>query len=92
MVSVPGDPAAMRAAASMLRLRAETLSEMAARLDSQVQVLEFQGPAADAFRAAMLERRQSADALVAQLSGVADEILRSAAEVEAAQLLDGGQP
>jgi WXG100 family type VII secretion target len=91
MVSVPGDPAAMRAAASMLRMRAETLSEVASRLDSQVQSLEFEGPAADLFRETMLLRRQTADSLVSQLASVADEIIRAATEVEQAQLLAGGQ-
>ena len=91
MATVLGDPAAMRAAAAMLRMRAETLSEIASRLDTQAQSLEFEGPAADQFRETMLVRRQTADSLVSQLASVADEIIRAAAEVEQAQLLAGGQ-
>ena len=91
MMNVPGDPAGMRAAAAMLRMRAETLSELASRVDLQVQGLAFEGPAADQFRESMLQHRQTVDSLVSQLAAVADEILRSAAEVEQAQLLAGGQ-
>ncbi len=90
MIDVPGDPAAMRSVASMLRMRAETLAEVAARIDSQTTALAFEGPAAEEFRAAMVTRRQTAEGVVNQLLSLSDYVLRAAAEVEQQQLMAGG--
>ncbi len=91
MTGNAGNPAAMRAAASTLRMRAEALVELSARLRDQMEALEFDGPAASEFRVAMLAREQSASGVTSQLNAVADEIIRSAAGVEEQQLTAGGE-
>lgn len=82
MIDVPGDPAAMREAASVLWMRAETLIEVAVRLDNQVESLAFEGPAADEFSETMLLRKQTVDGIVQRLMSLSDLILQSAAQVE----------
>ena len=83
IIDQQGDPGAMRATASMLRLRADTISELAARLDAQVAGLAYEGPAADEFRAVMADRRRTAEGLAGELFALSDRLLAAASEVEA---------
>ena len=84
-MDVTGDPAAMRASAARLRLRAETVATVSARLSQHVDGMVYAGPAADRFRAAMTERNLRAQRVVARLTQLADTLTRSAAQVEEAQ-------
>jgi len=75
----------MRALAARLRAVAESASDASARVDASVTGLDFRGPAAGRLRAAIggWSGRSGRDA--AELQDLSDLLLRSAAEVEAAQ-------
>ena len=77
-----GDPGAMRAEAASARLKAEQISALASQLMSQADAIDFQGPAADAFRQAMSDRTQRAESAAAELQGVASTLLNAAAFAE----------
>jgi len=77
-----GDPAAMRAGATRLRLRAESVSTMAARLSVHADGMVYAGPAADRFRAAMRERDLRAKRVASRLRQMADTLARAAAVEE----------
>ena len=82
---IPGDPAGMRALAAYLRGQAEFLGSAADAVVGPVRGMEFEGPAANAFRQRMGTLQSAIDADVARLDDVASRLLRAAAEVEAAQ-------
>ena len=77
-----GDPGAMRAEAASAQLKAEQISALANRLMSQADSIDFQGPAADAFRQAMSDRTQRAESAAAELQGVASTLLNASAYAE----------
>lgn len=77
-----GDPGTMRAEAASAQLKAEQISALATRLLSQADSIDFQGPAADAFRQAMSDRTQRAENAAAELQGVASTLLNAAAFAE----------
>lgn len=81
-----GDPAAMRGAASALRLRAEQIHDAAQRIGQAADVAVYSGPAADRLRAATTDRRARLAGAAGRVQEVADLLVRSAAEVEEAQL------
>jgi hypothetical protein len=85
-MNVVGDPAAMRAAAARLQLRAEQLGAAGARLEAQVGSMVYEGPAADRLRASTVDRRQRLQVAAGRLQDLAATLMRSAADVEAAQL------
>ena len=78
-----GDPAAMRSEAYALRAQAEALASLAQQLQGRIEGLTFEGPAADRFRAAMVERYQEALRLAGELQDLSDYVFRAAANVEA---------
>ena len=78
-----GDPAAMRSEAYALRAQAEALASLAQQLQGRVESLAFEGPAADRFRATMLERYHEALRLAGELQDLSDYVFRAAARVEA---------
>ena len=82
-VAVTGDPAAMRSEAYGLRAQAEALASLAQQLQARIEGLTFEGPAADRFRAAMIERYHEALRLAGELQDLADYVFRAAARVEA---------
>jgi uncharacterized protein YukE len=88
MYSVAGDPAGMRAAAAQLRFRAETLSGIAANVDSDVAALTYVGDAGDRFREAIATGSGSLRSMSARMVNVADTLTRQAAIVEEQQLLE----
>ena len=81
-----GDPAAMRAAAAALRLRAERIVDVAQRINGAAESAVYEGPAADRFRDATWERRDRLTVAADRVHGVADALARAAAEVYEAQL------
>jgi hypothetical protein len=82
---IPGDPAGMRALAAYLRGQADFLASAASAVVGSVRGMEFEGPAASAFRQRIGSLRSAIDADVSQLNDVAGRLLRAAADVEAAQ-------
>lgn len=82
---IPGDPAGMRALAAYLRGQADFLGSVANSVVGPVRGMEFEGPAATAFRGRMGTLQFAIDADVSKLNDVAGRLLRAAAEVEAAQ-------
>ena len=82
---IPGDPEGMRALAAYLRGQADFLGSAANAVVGPVRGMEFEGPAANAFRQRMGSLQFAIDADVSQLNDVAGRLLRAAAEVEAAQ-------
>lgn len=85
-MDVIGDPAAMSAAASGLRLRAEQMLDAARRVEHAVDTAVYAGPAADRLRAATAERRQRLVGGACHLQDLADALARSAADVAEAHL------
>jgi hypothetical protein len=80
---VPGDPAGMRALAATLRAVADSVESDDASVASAVGGMTFRGPAASRLRstvAGVLGGSAPAD-----LNGVADQLVRAAAQVEQAQ-------
>jgi uncharacterized protein YukE len=84
-VPVAADPNRMRATATSLRSDAQLVADLAARLQSQVDVLQFTGPAADALRASMQERTTQVQQIAGDLGELANQLVVSAAEVEQEQ-------
>ncbi len=78
-----GDPAAMRGQAAAARLKAEQISALGRRLLARAQSIDFAGPAATDFRAAMLDRTQQAEGAAAALNDAASLLLSAAAYAEA---------
>jgi len=76
-----GDPAGMEALASELLLRAESIAGIVGSLARQADNMTFEGPAAGQLRAAMDERRRSAERVAAELQGAGHALKRSAAAV-----------
>jgi hypothetical protein len=76
------DPAALRQEAARLRSTAERLSAMVDRLDTRVQATEYQGPAADRFRAAMSDRGLRGRRAASELSDAAELVQQAAARAE----------
>ena len=87
MTLVTGDPASMRAAASQLRLKAETLGGIAAQVDGNVAAMTYAGPAADRFRGSIATQSANLRAVCARMVTTADTLVRQAAYVEEQQLL-----
>ena len=83
------DPAAMRQASAVLRLRADQVGMVAAGVRRQVDGMVFAGPAADRLRAATRDRCARTSSVVARLHGLANTLARSAARVEAARFVAG---
>jgi uncharacterized protein YukE len=84
-VPIAADPTRMRATAASLRSDAQLVAGLAAQLQSQVDALQFSGPAADEFRASMQERNTQVQQIAGELGELANQILISAAEVEQEQ-------
>lgn len=84
MTTIAGDPAAMRAEAARLRLRAEQIAALVRKAREEAAAMAFEGPFARLV-SADVERnvRVGNDAAVA-LGEAAATLERSAAEVEAA--------
>ena len=82
---VPGDPGAMRALAARLRAVAESASDATARVRTSVAALDFRGPAAGRLRAAVGDWSGRGRRSASELQDLSDLLMRSAAEVEAAQ-------
>lgn len=78
-----GDPDAMRAEAGRLRTRAARLGALASEVDSRVRGTQFEGPAANAFRAAMSRRRARVERAGSELRRLARLLDAKAASVEA---------
>jgi hypothetical protein len=77
-MDVFGDPAAMRAGAARLRMQAESVTAMAARVSVHAEGMVYAGPAADRFRAAMRERDLRARRVASRLHQMADVLARAA--------------
>ena len=93
MSTIPyGDPAGMRAEAASARVRAEQIAAIAQSLETQVESTEYEGPAADAFRPAMLDRTNRANQAASTLEDVAGVLNTSAAQVEQEQALANTDP
>lgn len=82
---VPGDPGAMRVLAARLRAIAASTTEAAARVQTSVAAMDFRGPAAGRLRAAVGGWSGQIDRDASELHDLSDLLMRSAAEVEAAQ-------
>src|SRR2546423_11737033 len=82
---VPGDPGAMRALAARLRAVAESAWDATARVQTSVTGLDFRGPAASRLRAAIGGWSGRGGRAASELQDLSDLLMRSAAEVEAAQ-------
>lgn len=91
MTLVTGDPASMRAAAAQLRLRAETLSGIAAEVDSGVAGMAYAGPAADRFRGSIATNSTALRAVCTQMLSTAETLGRQASLVEEQLLLQAQQ-
>ena len=78
-----GDPNAMRAEAKRLRSRAARLGGLASEVDARVRGTEFEGPAANAFRGAMGQKRQRVDRVATDLNRLAGRLDATAARVDA---------
>ena len=76
------DPAGMRMQAAALRRTADAAAGYAAEVEV-TGAIEFEGPAADSFRAALDGDIATASRIAAQLSDLAQQISRSATQVEA---------
>lgn len=79
-----GNPAAMRSEAASAELRAEQIAALARRLLAQADSIEFEGPAADAFRDAMGDRTRRAETAAAELQDVATTLRNAAANADEA--------
>ena len=77
-----GDPGAMRSEAAAARLKAEQISALAGQLLTRAESIDFEGPAADTFRGAMLDGKRHADNAATELSDVAALLLSAAAYAE----------
>lgn len=91
MTLVTGDPASMRAAAAQLRLRADTLTGIAATVDASVASMTFVGEAADRFRGAVTGHSANLRAVCSRMVNTADTLMRQAAVVEEQMLAQAGQ-
>jgi uncharacterized protein YukE len=85
-MEVTGDPAAMRSSAARLRLRAETVATAAAQVANRVDGMVYAGPAADRFRLEMSDQHMRVQRAAGRFIELADTLVRTAAQVEAAQL------
>lgn len=72
------DPAEIRRQAALLRSAAETIEILVERLDHRVDAMEFEGPAALRFRAAMEERGRRGHRAARELGELATTLLASA--------------
>jgi hypothetical protein len=77
-----GDPAAMRSEASAAQLKADQVSALASRLMTRAESIDFEGPAADSFRVAMLDGTRRAENAATELNDVASLLLSAAAYAE----------
>lgn len=77
-----GDPAAMRSEAAAARLKAERISDLAGRLVTQAESIDFEGPAANEFRAATSDRARRAEGAAAVLTDTSSLLLSAAAYAE----------
>lgn len=84
-VPIAADPNRMRATAASLRSDAELVAGLAAQLQSQVDAMQFSGPAADEFRASTQEQSTQVQQIAGDLGELANQILVSAAQVEQEQ-------
>jgi hypothetical protein len=84
-VPIAADPTRMRTTAASLRSDAELVAGLAAQLQSQVDALQFSGPAADELRASIQEQTTQAQQTAGDLGELANQILISAAQVEQEQ-------
>jgi hypothetical protein len=84
-VDAIGDPGAMSAAASGLRLRADQILDVASRIDRAARAAVYQGPSANRLRAGSAQRRERLVAAAGHLQDLADTLARSAAQVAEAQ-------
>jgi hypothetical protein len=82
---VPGDPGAMRALAARLRGIAESAADAAGSVHAIVTGLDFRGPAASRLHGVIGGWSGRSRRAAAELQDLSDLLLRSAAEVEAAQ-------
>jgi WXG100 family type VII secretion target len=76
------DPAAMRHQAARLRSAAEQVSHLVERLDQRAMAMEFQGPAADRFRASMADRATRGRRVAHELTELSEHLQHSAARAE----------
>jgi hypothetical protein len=79
------DPAAMRAVAARLRLKAEQLVELWRTLDGQIATFVFAGPGADRLRESTAARRTAVARMAEQLGETATAVLQAADRVEMEQ-------
>jgi uncharacterized protein YukE len=84
------DPAAMRQRAATLRSTAEQVATLVERLDRRVETMEFQGPAAERFRAAMSDRTLRGRRAAQELEELADLVQRGAERAEQDVIRPGG--
>jgi len=80
-----GDPDAMRAAASALRLRAEQIFDVAHRVGHAADTAVYAGPSANRLRDVTADRHQRLCAAACRVQDTADLLVRVAAEVQEAQ-------
>jgi hypothetical protein len=79
-----GDPAAMRGAASALRLRAEQIVDAAQRIGHAADTATYAGPSADRLRHATADRKARLTGVAGRVQDIADLLARSAGEVDEA--------
>jgi len=72
----------MRSEAAAARLKAERISDLVRRLVTRAESIDFEGPAANEFRAAMSERARRADGAAAVLNDAASLLVSAAAYAE----------
>ncbi len=77
-----GDVAAMREFARLVSKGAENVGYLAERLQASVQAIEYEGPAATRFRAAMKRRKHAADRVEEELRDLSHFLLREAGQLE----------
>jgi uncharacterized protein YukE len=83
MTNPAGDAAGMRSAAAQLRGRADRLSAVIARLQSQTGSMSYTGPAAERFRVAINDNTDQLAEVRRMMAETADILLNSAAQTEA---------
>lgn len=77
------DAMGMRHAASELRVRADRVGAVVARLEARVPSMVFAGPAADRFRGQIAAEQARLREVMRILDEAADALMRGAAAVEA---------
>jgi methyl-accepting chemotaxis protein len=77
-----GDPAGMRQQAALVRTTADAVDALIARLQHDVEAMDFEGPAATRARSAWLDREHRARHVIGELREIAEQMTHEAHVVE----------